>query len=112
MINDKLKLFRDFLLEVTPNVFHYYSRANPEFEEFIVWQESPDNGELHADNRKVEMTFSYEVELYTKVEYSETLETLAQMLTDRAISWDYLAVSYEPDFDRYIHHSLRVQFHG
>lgn len=105
MISKKLKAFRDLLLTVTEHVYHYYHQA--EDETYIIWTETGEDASDHGDNHKSEIGLSYEIEVFTKTEYSPVLDDLVTKLNESGYAFSYTAVSYETD-THYIHHSLEA----
>lgn len=105
MISSKLKAFRDLLLEVTDHVYHYWHDA--EDETYIIWMETGESDTDHGDNHKQELGLTYEVELFTKTEYSPVLDALMERLNTSGYAFSYTSTSYETDTG-YIHHSLEA----
>lgn len=88
-----LQNFRDILLTVTDNVYHFEAYKETDAE-YIVWQETGGNS-LHGSNERVERVKKIQVELYTAKEFTETLDKLTEVLEKNEIAFSEPL----PDFD-------------
>lgn len=67
------------LTKVSNNVYHSESSGEPI--EYIVWREAFDGG-VRADNRKVENSYFFVVNLFTKIELSPTKDNLCEVFNE------------------------------
>lgn len=103
---DKMKKMRDLMLQCSPNVYHYFNDQKDK--EWIRWQEISESSEGAADNHKGEQAIEFAVDLYTKDEYSATIDKIQKVLDDNRISFMYTGSDYETD-TRLIHHEWRCE---
>ena len=102
----KLKEIRDFLLEITLNVYHY--KAWKQHDTYIVWAEDGEAGAVHADNRKQKQILDVTIDVFTKTEYDPIIEQLQQAFNDQGIPFELLSIQYEDDTG-YIHYEYLIQ---
>lgn len=105
-LTGKMKRMRDLMLQCSPNVYHYFNDKKDK--EWIVWQEITEAGEGAADNQKGEQAIEFSIDLYTKDEYTATIDRIQQILNQNRMSFMYSGSTYEPD-TRLIHHEWRCQ---
>ncbi|WP_305138440.1 hypothetical protein [Dubosiella newyorkensis] len=105
-LTNKMKRMRDLMLKCSPNVYHYF--CDKKLKEWILWQEIAESSNGSADNRKAEQAIEFSVDLYTKEEYSPTIDKIQEVLDDNRISFSYAGATYEPD-SRLIHHEWRCE---
>lgn len=86
--------FRDLLLTVTPDVYHFEAHKD---EEYIVWHEVGDIS-LPGDGQRAETGARIAVDYYTRQEY-DTLHTQLERVLDECedIALSDAAVLYEPE---------------
>lgn len=104
----KLKAIRDQLLTVSQNVYHYEKPERIELSEYIIWQEDGEGNSLQADNAKREQVVQFSVNLYTKKEYSPTIDALQNLLADSQISFTLVSVTFETE-TKYIHYEWQCE---
>jgi hypothetical protein len=102
----KLKEIRDFLLEITLNVYHY--KAWQQHDTYIVWAEDGESDAVHADNRKQKQILDVTIDVFTKTEYDPIIEQLQQAFNDQGIPFELLSIQYEDDTG-YIHYEYLIQ---
>lgn len=102
----KLKKIRDALLTVSDDVGHYTFSKNTN--EYIVWSEDGEGDSLHLNDQKNEQTITGTVDLFTKNEYSETIDKIQEALNKSRISFVLQSVQYE-DETKYIHYEWRFE---
>ncbi len=102
----KLQEIRDFLLEITLNVYHY--KAWQQHDTYIVWAEDTEADAVHGDNRKVKQILDVTIDVFTKTEYDPIIEQLQQAFNDRGIPFELLSIQYEDDTG-YIHYEYLIQ---
>lgn len=101
-----LKEIRDFLLEITLNVYHY--KAWKQHDTYIVWAEDGETDAVHGDNRKEKQILDVTIDVFTKTEYDPLIEQLQQAFNDRGIPFELLSIQYEDDTG-YIHYEYLIQ---
>lgn len=94
-----LEKFRDILLTVLKNVYHFEAWQETD-EEYIIWQETGGNS-LHGDGARCETVQKAQVELYTKIEFSETKERLLEILEQNDIAFREPIPSFDTDTKRF-----------
>lgn len=102
----KLQEIRDFLLEITLNVYHYKAWQQPDT--YIVWAEDGESDAVHGDNRKQKQIIDVTIDVFTKTEYDPIIEQLQQAFNDRGIPFELLSIQYEDDTG-YIHYEYLIQ---
>ena len=102
----KLKEIRDFLLEITLNVYHY--KAWQQHDTYIVWAEDGESDAVHGDNRKEKQILDVTIDVFTKIEYDPIIEQLQEAFNDRGIPFELLSIQYEDDTG-YIHYEYLIQ---
>lgn len=101
-----LRQFRDLLLTVTPNVYHYVTKTQPDT--FIRWQEYGGKT-LSTSNRHTLRVARIQVDMFTKTEYDPLLDKLLRSLAGaRGVAYSEPITDYEPDTG-YIHHSVECE---
>jgi len=90
-----LKQFRDLLLTLTDDVFHY--EAWDVSDNYIVWAEEMEKGSSYADDKKVNQTLTGTVDFYTSNEYSPMVTQIQNLLNENGISWKLESIQYEKD---------------
>lgn len=101
---DKMKKMKDLLLRCSPNVYHYFNDKKDK--EWILWQEVTESSEGALDNHKGEQAIEFSIDLYTKDEYSSTIDKIQEILNEERISFVYAGSTYESE-TRLIHHEWR-----
>lgn len=102
----KLKKIRDALLNVSDVVGHYTFSKN--MNEYIVWAEDGEGDSLHLNDQKNEQTITGTIDLFTKNEYSETIDKIQEALNKSRISFVLQSVQYEEE-TKYIHYEWRFE---
>ena len=102
----KLKKIRDALLNVSDAVGHYTFSKN--MNEYIVWAEDGEGDSLHLNDQKNEQTITGTIDLFTKNEYSETIDKIQEALNKSRISFVLQSVQYEEE-TKYIHYEWRFE---
>lgn len=96
-----LEQFRDVLLSVTENVYHFESHKD---DEYIVWHEVGGIS-LMGDNGTAERGIRVAVDYFTKNEYDKLHEKLESVLSDNdEIYLANKATDFEPDTG-YVHYA-------
>lgn len=106
-LTEKMKFLRDLMLSCTPDVYHYIS-PRVKCKEWIVWQESAETESLAGDNSKNLQSVEFDIELYTKDEYSKLIDAIQDTLAVMKVPFTYDGSQYEPE-TRLIHHSWRCR---
>lgn len=91
--------FRDLLLELCPNVYHY--EGHKADAPYIVWEEYR-KIDTHADNRPHTGFWRVQVDYYTPLEFDPVPHTMERAFADAGVSYNY-RVSRERDL-RLIRH--------
>lgn len=100
-----LKKFRDLLLTVSENVFHYQSTKE---NDYIVWHETS-YMPLNADNTSVQNSVRIAVDYFSTEEYSDIPKNLVTLFNSNdEIFLSRHTVIYEESTE-YIHHSFSVE---
>jgi hypothetical protein len=89
-----LQEFKDLLLTVTDRVYHL--EAWQEGEEYLVWQELQPRSSK-SDNRRGEVIRRVQVDLFTREEFSQTLDKLLEVLNEHDIAFDEPVPGYDTD---------------
>lgn len=80
---------------ITYNVYHYW---RPQMQTpFIVWAETGEADDLHADNRKGEILLSITVDVYTQSEFDGLLDAVFDFFNDKEIPFELNSVDFEED---------------
>lgn len=93
-----LQEFRDMLLTVTDAIYHF--EAMQEKDEYIVWQEMKGHS-LHASDYRCEVAKKVQVDLYTKTEFSPTLDRLINVLIENDVAFEEPVPTYEADTSQF-----------
>lgn len=94
-----LQEFRDMLLTVTEHVYHFEAWQETE-DEYIIWQETGGRS-LYGDGARCETVKKAQVDLYTKIEFSDTLDTLLGVLEQHDIAFQEPIPSFDTDTKRF-----------
>lgn len=90
-----LREFRDLLLSVTDNVYHFEAFEESE-DEYIIWQET--NGRsAYGSNARTNTVKNVQVELYTQEEYTSTLDKLLEALEAEDIAFEEPVTDFNKD---------------
>lgn len=112
-MQDKLKRFRDLLVPLHDDVFHYERPGGYSGRRYIVWKEEGENSDFHADNRHSEQVISATVDLYTRVEFDALADDIQEAFNEsEMVSWQLVSVEYEGEGNGdtgYIHFSWDVE---
>ena len=104
----KLTAIRDTLLSVSSNVYHYEKPERIELSEYIVWQEDGESASHDLDNAKREQVIQFSVNLFTKTEYSQVIDSLQNAFADSTISFTLVSVTFETE-TKYIHYEWQSE---
>lgn len=102
----KLKHIRDILITCSDKVYHY--DAPKGLQKYIVWAEDGEGDPLELDNNKVEQVITGTIDLFTKSEYDELIDTIQEALNQNSISFNLISVQYETETE-YIHYEWRFE---
>lgn len=94
-LTEKMRRMRDLMLLCSESVFHYF--CDKQLNEWILWQEITEASEGAVDNRKGEQAIEFSIDLYTKKEYSPTIDKIQEILDTNGISFSYSGSTYEPE---------------
>lgn len=94
-----LQEFRDILLKIMENVYHFEAYQETD-EEYIIWQETGGNS-MHGDGVRCETVQKAQVELYTKIEFSETVGKILDVLEQNDIAFREPIPSFDADTKRF-----------
>ncbi len=97
------------LLTLTPEVYHYFARANNRMA-YVVWQEDSTQN-FYGDNRTAEHGWSMSVDLFTKVENDPLMESIPELFDGLGVPYRVESVDYEDD-TQYIHVTWEVVLYG
>ena len=75
---------------------------------YIVWAEDGEGDPLELDNNKVEQVITGTIDLFTKSEYDELIDTIQDALNQNSISFNLSSVQYETETE-YIHYEWRFE---
>lgn len=90
-----LQEFRDILLMVTDNVYHFEA-AETTGSEYIIWQETGGRS-LHGGNTRRETVKKVQIELYTDKEFSEMPERIMEVLEENDIAFGEPIPGFDPE---------------
>lgn len=90
-----LQEFRDLLLTVTEQVYHFENCQDTE-EEYIIWQETGGKS-THASNERSETVKQIQVELYTSIEFTNTIDAILNVLETNDIAFQEPTVHFDKD---------------
>lgn len=97
-----LKQVRDLFLTITPNCYHY--NAWEQSDQYIVWAEDNQAGEVHSDNKMKIQIPEGTLDLYTKTEYDPLFEKCQTTMNHcKDMTWRWSSTQHEKDTG-YIHH--------
>ena len=97
------------LLTLTPEVYHYFARANNRMA-YVVWQEDSTQN-FYGDNRTAEHGWSMSVDLFTKTENDPLMESIPELFDGLGVPYRVESVDYEDDTE-YIHVTWAVILYG
>ena len=97
------------LLTLTPEVYHYFARANNRMA-YVVWQEDSTQ-DFYANNRTAEHGWSMSVDLFTKTENDPLMESIPELFDGLGVPYRVESVDYEDD-TQYIHVTWEVVLYG
>lgn len=97
------------LLTLTPEVYHYFARANNRMA-YVVWQEDSTQN-FYGDNRTAEHGWSMSVDLFTKTENDPLMESIPELFDGLGVPYRVESVDYEDD-TQYIHVTWEVVLYG
>lgn len=92
-----LKQFKNLLLTITDDVFHY--EAFGVKDNFIVWAEEAESGSLFADDKKISQTMTGSVDLYSRNEYSPMVKQIQNLFNDNHIPFRLNSIQFKKDTD-------------
>jgi len=92
---------KNALLEITPDVYHYW--AQPKSDRYIIWAEDGQADAVWADNRMSQQALTGTIDLYTKEEYDPMFQQVQEKLNSLDLSWRLNSIQYEEDTG-YIHY--------
>ena len=88
------------------NVYHYY---RPMMQApFVVWAETAEADDFHADNGKAEILMQISVDVFTQTEFDPLLDAVFDYLNDNGIPFRISSVDYE-EATRLIHYSYECE---
>lgn len=90
-----LKQFKNLLLTLTKNVFHY--EAFGVTDNYIVWAEENETKATYADDKKIMQSLTGTVDLFSTDEYSPLVKQIQDLFNDNYISWRLNSIQYEKE---------------
>lgn len=96
-----LQEFRDMLLTVMENVYHFEAWQETE-SEYIIWQETGGNS-LYGDGVRCETVQKAQIDLYTMEEFSGTVGKILEVLEMHDIAFREPKPSFDTDTKRFRH---------
>ncbi len=93
-----LQDFKDILLTVLDNVYHFEAYKESE-EEYIVWQETSESG-IFGSNRQIGAVKKVQVDLYSRKEFTGTFDKLKAVLNENEISFEVADIDYSRETKR------------
>lgn len=110
MIQSSLRQFgidlRQLDTQTTYSVYHYWRPMMKA--PFIVWAETGEADDFHADNGKAEIILSVTIDIYTQTEFDELLDKVFEYLDGKKIPFTLDSVDFEED-TRLIHYSFTCE---
>lgn len=100
---------KNALLTLTPEVYHYFARANNRMA-YVVWQEDGTRN-FYADSRVSEHGWTMSVDLFTKTENDPLMESIPEVFDGLGVPWRVESVDYEDDTE-YIHVTWELSIYG
>ena len=108
-IQQSLKTFGTGLATLSSssyNVYHYYRPMMTA--PFIVWAETEEADNLHADNKKAETVMRVSVDVYTDTEFDTLFDAVFNYLNDNGMPFTISSVDFE-ESTRLIHYSFSTE---
>lgn len=96
-----LDVIKNALLTVGVPVSHFVAAKQPN--QYIVWAEDSQSGELWADNRMQEQIIQGTIDYFTKTEKDANVDKIQNALNDAEVSWWLESIQYEDD-TKFIHY--------
>ena len=96
-LQNRLKNFRDELLGICPNTYHY--RRPPRKESpFLIWAEDGEGEEsFESNNRKAEQVIHGYLDYFTKEEFDQAVDDIQEVLNGRGSEWRLTDIQYEDE---------------
>lgn len=91
----KLTDLQDLLLEITPNVHHYF--AEDQTGNYIVWAEEGESSSLYADDEKIIQVIQGTIDYFTTTEFDPVVQQIQDNLNSAEIAWRLNSAQYERD---------------
>ena len=91
----------ELLAGLSENVFHY--EAVGRSDQYIVWSEDSEGGNLNADDQKELQVIQGTIDLFTKMEGDPLFKKIQKTMNENEISWRLNSVQYEEETG-YIHY--------
>lgn len=96
----------DCLLSVMQNISHFYSKS--EVFPYIVWKENSEGSEVAADNKKIQYSLNYSVDLYLKKPDADLIRRLENAFNTFRVSFQLTNVEYNEETE-IIHYHYEVE---
>ena len=109
MIQASLRQFGTDLASLDAGEYKVYHYWRPLMQApFIVWAETGEARDFHADNGKSEVLMNIDIDAYTQTEFDPLLDKLFAFLAGRKIPFSLDSVDFEED-TKLIHYSFTAE---
>lgn len=98
----QINAVKNALLTVTESELYHY-QAYTDSDRYIVWAEDNEFSSVEADNKKVNQTIEGTIDLYTKTEEDDWIESIQNALETACISFRLNTVQFEEETE-FIHY--------
>ena len=103
LVNDKLRLIQNLLVNVAGDiVFHYRRPAS--MKRFVTWQEDAEDNQFSANNRSQEICLTGTIDLFTPVEYAQLVDDITSAFAQATRAKAQLTMVDYEDEPNLIHH--------
>ena len=97
LMNDKLRLVRNLLVNVAGDIVFHYTRPKG-LKRFVTWQEDAEDNPFNANNRNGEICIVGTVDLYTDVEFDPLIDDLVSAFSQATrMKAELVMVDYEDE---------------
>jgi hypothetical protein len=87
--------FRDRLLGITENVYHFEASQASALP-YIIWQETGGRA-LYGENVDAERVHSVQLDIYSETEFDPLIEDVLNMMREADIAFEFPITDYEKD---------------
>lgn len=87
--------FKDFLLSVTENVYHYEAPKNAGLP-YVIWQEVGGHS-LYGDNFDIESVYRIHLDIYSQNEFDPVIGEIIDVMRVNDIAFDFPFSEYDND---------------